>query len=67
MPPTAKLCATAQVTHYFLAARYSSINTDKYMGEIEMASHDDPHGSAALHAEWMQLALPVARAVLSRA
>lgn len=36
-------------------------------GEPEMLADDGLHPSAALHAAWMQLALPVARAVLSRA
>ena len=36
-------------------------------GEPEMLADDGLHPSAALHAAWAQLALPVARAVLSRA
>lgn len=36
-------------------------------GEAEMLADDGLHPSAALHAEWTRLALPVARAVLSRA
>ena len=36
-------------------------------GEPEMLADDGLHPSAALHAAWTQLALPVARAVLSRA
>jgi len=36
-------------------------------GEAEMLADDGLHPSAALHTEWMQLALPVARGLLSRA
>ena len=36
-------------------------------GDAEMLADDGLHPSAALHAAWAQLALPVARAVLSRA
>ena len=36
-------------------------------GEAEMLADDGLHPSAALHSEWMQLALPVARGLLSRA
>ena len=36
-------------------------------GDAEMLAEDGLHPSAALHAEWTRLALPVARAVLSRA
>ncbi|ATD66675.1 lysophospholipase [Luteimonas chenhongjianii] len=36
-------------------------------GEVEMLADDGLHPSAALHAEWTRLALPVARGLLSRA
>ncbi|WP_394003153.1 SGNH/GDSL hydrolase family protein [Luteimonas sp. WGS1318] len=36
-------------------------------GETDMLADDGLHPSAALHAAWTRLALPVARAVLSRA
>jgi len=36
-------------------------------GEVEMLADDGLHPSAALHAEWARLALPVARGLLSRA
>ncbi|MCD9095331.1 GDSL-type esterase/lipase family protein [Luteimonas fraxinea] len=36
-------------------------------GEAEMLADDGLHPLAALHTEWMQLALPVARGLLSRA
>jgi len=36
-------------------------------GEADMLADDGLHPSAALHTEWMQLALPVARGLLSRA
>ena len=36
-------------------------------GEAEMLADDGLHPSAALHTGWMQLALPVARGLLSRA
>ncbi|MGO3127066.1 MAG: SGNH/GDSL hydrolase family protein [Luteimonas sp.] len=36
-------------------------------GEAEMLADDGLHPSAALHTQWMRLALPVARGLLSRA
>ncbi|MDR7191833.1 SGNH/GDSL hydrolase family protein [Luteimonas terrae] len=58
----AAICAARGVAFVDIAAVSRA-----HGGEAEMLADDGLHPSAALHTEWMQLALPVARGLLSRA
>ncbi|MEF3083356.1 GDSL-type esterase/lipase family protein [Luteimonas sp. SMYT11W] len=58
----AAICAARGVAFVDIAAVSRA-----HGGEADMLADDGLHPSAALHTEWMQLALPVARGLLSRA
>ncbi|MFL6585484.1 MAG: SGNH/GDSL hydrolase family protein [Luteimonas sp.] len=58
----AAICAARGVAFVDIAAVSRA-----HGGEAEMLADDGLHPSAVLHSEWMQLALPVARGLLSRA
>ena len=58
----AEICASRGVAFVDIAAVSRARG-----GEAEMLADDGLHPSAALHAEWTRLALPVARGLLSRA